>query len=88
MTADVAAAGIVEGRDVAAGGFSYGDLASCTAERGRSDAFGRYERKGVAARGPYLQIHGTSAAELLDASDVGPLLEGGSVALSRKMQRR
>jgi hypothetical protein len=89
MTADVAAAGIVEGRDVAAGGFSYGDLASCTAERGRSDAFGRYERKGVAARGPYLQIHRTNdAAELHNAFDVGPLLEGVSASLSRKMQRR
>ena len=39
MTADVAAAGIVDGRDVAAGGFSYGDLASRIAERGRSDAY-------------------------------------------------
>ena len=39
MTADVAAAGIVDGRDVAAGGFAYGDLASRIAERGRSDAY-------------------------------------------------
>jgi len=47
-----------------------------------------YERKAVAARGPYLQIHGTGdAAELHDASDVGPQLEGDSASLSRKMQR-
>jgi hypothetical protein len=40
-----------------------------------------YERKAVAARGPYLQIHGTDdAAELHDAFD--------SASLSRKMQRR
>jgi hypothetical protein len=48
-----------------------------------------YKRKAVAARGPYLQIHGTDdAAELHNASDVSPLLEGGSASLSRKRQRR
>ena len=47
-----------------------------------------YERKTVAGRVPYLQIHETDdAAELHDASDVGPLSEGDSASLSRKMQR-
>ena len=36
-----------------------------------------YERKTVAGRVPYLQIHGTDdAAELHDASDVGPCWKG------------
>jgi hypothetical protein len=48
-----------------------------------------YERKAVAARGLFLQIHGTDdAAELHDASDVGALAERDSASLSRKMQRR
>ena len=36
-----------------------------------------YERKAVAGRVPYLQIHETrDAAELHDASDVGPCWKG------------
>ena len=47
-----------------------------------------YERKTVAGRVPYLQIHETNDAAELHCIRRRPLWEGDSTSLSRTMQRR